>query len=100
MLSTDFMIFNKLILQQPARLTDLQVQFLSGGQFGGSIDEAKLRLKAEPRALLCKSPAGDLMEPPPTSCRNFALAEAEAPILWPPDVKSQLIRKDPDAGKD
>ena len=27
-------------------------------------------------------------------------AEGEAPILWPPDVKSQLIRKDPDAGKD
>ena len=27
-------------------------------------------------------------------------AEAEIPILWPPDVKSQLIRKDPDAGKD
>ena len=26
--------------------------------------------------------------------------EAEAPILWPPDVKSQLIEKDPDAGKD
>ena len=25
--------------------------------------------------------------------------EAEAPKLWPPDVKSQLIRKDPDAGK-
>ena len=27
-------------------------------------------------------------------------AEAEAPILWPSDVKSQLIGKDPDAGKD
>ena len=27
-------------------------------------------------------------------------AEAEAPILWPPDTKSQLIWKDPDAGKD
>ena len=27
-------------------------------------------------------------------------AKAEAPILWPPDVKSCLIRKDPDAGKD
>ena len=27
-------------------------------------------------------------------------AEAEAPIFWPPDVKSQLIGKDPDAGKD
>ena len=26
--------------------------------------------------------------------------EAEAPILWPSDVKSQLIGKDPDAGKD
>ena len=25
--------------------------------------------------------------------------EAEAPILWPPDVKSWLIWKDPDAGK-
>ena len=27
-------------------------------------------------------------------------AEAEAPILWPPDVKSWLTEKDPDAGKD
>ena len=27
-------------------------------------------------------------------------AEAEAPIFWPPDVKSQLTGKDPDAGKD
>ena len=26
-------------------------------------------------------------------------AEAETPILWPPDAKSQLIGKDPDAGK-
>ena len=27
-------------------------------------------------------------------------AEAEDPILWPPDAKNLLIRKDPDAGKD
>ena len=27
-------------------------------------------------------------------------AEAEAPILWPPDGKSRLNGKDPDAGKD
>ena len=27
-------------------------------------------------------------------------AEAEAPILWLPHVKSQLIRKDSDTGKD
>ena len=26
--------------------------------------------------------------------------EAEAPILWPPDAKSQFIGRDPDAGKD
>ena len=27
-------------------------------------------------------------------------AKAEAPVLWPPDVKTRLIGKDPDAGKD
>ena len=27
-------------------------------------------------------------------------AEAETPILWPPDAKNWLILKDPDAGKD
>ena len=27
-------------------------------------------------------------------------AKAVAPVLWPPDAKSQLIGKDPDAGKD
>ena len=27
-------------------------------------------------------------------------SDAEAPILWPPDMNSWFIRKDPDAGKD
>ena len=27
-------------------------------------------------------------------------AEAEALVIWPPDAKSQLIGKDPDAGKE
>ena len=27
-------------------------------------------------------------------------AEAEAPLLWPPDARNWLLRKDPDAGKD
>ena len=27
-------------------------------------------------------------------------AEAETPVLWPPDAKNNLIGKDPDAGKD
>ena len=27
-------------------------------------------------------------------------AEAVAPVIWPPDAKSKLTEKDPDAGKD
>ena len=27
-------------------------------------------------------------------------AEAETPVLWPPDTKNWLLGKDPDAGKD
>ena len=36
------------------------------------------------------------------SCRFIGRtdAEVETPILWPPDAKSWLIGKDPDAGKD
>ena len=26
--------------------------------------------------------------------------DAEAPVLWPPNAKSQLTGRDPDAGKD
>ena len=33
-------------------------------------------------------------------CIGRTDAEAEAPILWPPDAKNWLIEKDPDAGKD
>ena len=31
---------------------------------------------------------------------GMTIAEAEAPILWPPNAKNWLIGKDPDAGKD
>ena len=34
------------------------------------------------------------------SWRVIGRTDAEAPILWPLAMKSQLIRKDPDAGKD
>ena len=34
------------------------------------------------------------------SGRTDADAEAEAPILWPPDVKNWLIGKEPDSGQD
>ena len=30
----------------------------------------------------------------------IARTDAEAPILWPPDAKSRIIRNDSDAGKD
>ena len=33
-------------------------------------------------------------------CTGRTDAEAEAPILWPPDVKNWFTGKDPDAGKD
>ena len=31
---------------------------------------------------------------------NNTVTEAEAPVLWPPDAKSRLTGKDPDAEKD
>ena len=34
------------------------------------------------------------------SNQSTGRTEAEAPILWPPDMKNWLIGKDPDAGKD
>ena len=39
-------------------------------------------------------------ENPPWKSIGRTDAEAEAPVLWPPDAESQLIWKDPDAGKD
>ena len=34
------------------------------------------------------------------SCIFTGRTDAKAPILWPPDAKSQLIGKDPDVGKE
>ena len=50
-------------------------------------------------------PLGQKDQTSQTSKRNqlwifFEKTETEAPILWPPDVKSQLIGKDPSTGKD
>ena len=55
-----------------------------------------------------------LIKPGQTSCKEIkpvnpkgnqpwlfiGRTDAEAPILWPPDAKCQLIGKDPEAGKD
>ena len=44
-------------------------------------------------------------QPPPKGNQSWTFiggtdSEAEVPKLWPPDVKSQLTGKDPDAGRD
>ena len=36
---------------------------------------------------------------PEYSLEGLTDAEAETPILWPPDVKNQLLEKDPDGRK-
>ena len=43
-----------------------------------------------------------LLRVPWTSRRSNQSTDvyAEAPMLWPPDAKSQLVGKDPGAGKD
>ena len=52
---------------------------------------------------LLRIPEIKLVNPKGNQCWIFigrTDAEAEAPVLWPPDVKSQLSGRDPDAGKD
>ena len=57
--------------------------------------------------LLSKSPL-DSKEIKPLNCKGNQSwifigrtdAKAEAPVIWPPDAKSWLTGKDPDAGKD
>ena len=37
---------------------------------------------------------------PEYSLEGVMLTDAEASMIWPPDIKSRLTGKDPDAGKD
>ena len=57
------------------------------------------RLLRVPRTCKESKPVNSKGNQPRTSIGRTN-AEAEAPIFWPPHVKSQLIGKDPDAGKD
>ena len=47
-----------------------------------------------------RSNQSNLKENNPEYSLEGLKVKAEAPILWPPDAKSQLIGKEPDAGKD
>ena len=41
-----------------------------------------------------------LKEISPEYSLEALILKLKLPILWPPDAKNRLIRKDPDAGKD
>ena len=45
-------------------------------------------------------PSAVTLEPKKITKTNIGRTDAEAPILWPPNVKNWLTGKDPDAGKD
>ena len=47
-----------------------------------------------------RSNQSSLKEISPEYSLEGLMAEAETPILWPPDVKNRLFGKDPDAEKD
>ena len=47
-----------------------------------------------------RSKQSNLKEISPEYSLEGLMAEAEAPILWPPDAKNQLIGKGPDTGND
>ena len=59
-------------------------------------------LEKTPESLLDskRSNQSILKEIHPEYSLEFIGAEVETPILWPPDAKSQLTGKAPDAGKD
>ena len=58
--------------------------------------EKILRSPLDRRKIKSVNPKGNK----PWMCIGSTFAEAEAPILWLPDVKSWITGKDPDAGKD
>ena len=78
-----------------------QLTFLS--TIGGNINYISLYIsyKSLQSPLDCK----DIQPVHPKGDQSWVFigrtdVEAKTPILWPPDVKSWLIWKDPDAGKD
>ena len=82
----------------------VQRQEMSEGS--GWLEKAKIKM-----VVVLKKTLGsllDIKEVKPVNFKGNQLwiitgrtdAEAEAPILWSPVAKNQLIGKDPDAGKD
>ena len=61
----------------------------------GRAAEHRVQGASEHEALLLSSPRGI-----GRVILWMLMCDNEALILWPPDAKNQLIRKDPDAGED
>ena len=70
------------------------------GRFSGISQLPSSSLSQE--GLPCTSPAFSRAELPEATpaFREPTRVVSYHPVLWPPDSKSHLIRKDPDAGKD
>ena len=68
------------------------------GYFWTVVLQKTLESPLDRKAIKSANPKGD--QPWIFNGRTDAEAEAEAPVLWPPDAKSRLTGKDPDAGKD
>ena len=66
------------------------------GCFGTVVLEKTLESPVDSKVIKLVNPKGNR----PWIVIGTIDADAEAPILWPPDVKSRVLGKDPDAGKD
>ena len=66
----------------------------TGSVLSGLFKNAVLRVKTLECSLNCN------YIKPANPKEIIGNTDAEAPMLWPPDVKSRLIGKDPDAEKD
>ena len=84
------------ILENPVDCKEIQPVYPKGNQSWCSLEGLMLKLKLQY--------FGHLMQRTDSLEKTLMLgktdAEAEAPILWPPNAKNWLIGKAPDAGKD
>ena len=84
--------------QAPLFLGFFRQEYLNGLPFPSTGNIADPGIESRSHALQADS---SLSEPPGNQPWIFiGRTDAEAPRLWPSDVKSCLIGKDPDAGKD
>ena len=58
-----------------------------------------MQLKLQLNVVLLEITLSQIPKLPRILVCSYIPVEAEAPVLWPRDVKSQLMGKDPDAAK-